>query len=261
MVRSHWLRVCDARLDARLRLAFAPAPGLLSLCLAAHRNSQAYSTKDTPQAITPATSCRSMVSGSISLPSPGFFSPFPHGTPSLSVDAQYLALDRGRPGFGRGSSCPALLRHRAMELSALRVRGCHPLRPRCPARSAAPLFSHAPRVIPARPYNPARGRFGLLPLRSPLLGESLLISSPALLRWFTSRSLAPPRYCLRARGARLPACGLPHSGTRGSQDVCSYPRLFAACRALLRPASPRHPPWTYSRLTISPFPCPAALLP
>ena len=49
MVRSHWLRVCAARLDALFRLAFTPAPGLPSLSLAAQRNSQAYSTKDTPQ--------------------------------------------------------------------------------------------------------------------------------------------------------------------------------------------------------------------
>lgn len=31
-------------------------------------------------AICPLTACQQMVSGSLSLPSPGFFSPFPHGT-------------------------------------------------------------------------------------------------------------------------------------------------------------------------------------
>ena len=31
------------------------------------------------------TACMHTISGSISLPSPGFFSPFPHGTGSLSV--------------------------------------------------------------------------------------------------------------------------------------------------------------------------------
>ena len=36
--------------------------------------------------------------------------------------------------------------------------------------------------------------FGLFPLRSPLLGESLLISVPKLLRWFTSLSLTPVTY-------------------------------------------------------------------
>ena len=35
--------------------------------------------------IGPPTACGRAVSGSISLPSPGFFSPFPHGTGSLSV--------------------------------------------------------------------------------------------------------------------------------------------------------------------------------
>ncbi len=49
------------------------------------------------------------VSGSISLPSPGFFSPFPHGTGSLSVDNEYLALEDGPPMFRQGFSCPALL--------------------------------------------------------------------------------------------------------------------------------------------------------
>ena len=126
MVRSHWLRVCAVQLAALLRLAFTPAPGLPSLSLAAQRNSQVYSTKDTPQGLPPATSCRSMVSGSLSLPSPGFFSPFPHGTSSLSVAAEYSALDRGRPGFRQGSSCPALLRHRITEAGRVARTGLSP---------------------------------------------------------------------------------------------------------------------------------------
>ena len=51
-----------------------------------------------------------MISGSVSLPSKGFFSPFPHGTRSLSVDGLYSALEGGPPGFGRGFTCPGLLR-------------------------------------------------------------------------------------------------------------------------------------------------------
>ena len=38
--------------------------------------------------------------------------------------------------------------------------------------------------------------------------------------------------------------GLPHSDTRGSWDIGSSPRLFAANHVLLRLAAPRHPPWT-----------------
>src|SRR5207249_1256443 len=55
------------------------------------------------------TACKQTVSGSISLPSPGFFSPFPHGTGSLSVAGEYLALEGGPPRFLRGYTCPVVL--------------------------------------------------------------------------------------------------------------------------------------------------------
>jgi hypothetical protein len=51
-----------------------------------------------------------VVSGTISLPSQGFFSPFPHGTGSLSVASEYLALPDGPGSFPQGSTCPAVLR-------------------------------------------------------------------------------------------------------------------------------------------------------
>ena len=47
MTRSLRLRVYDMQLFALLRLAFTQAPELLSLNLAAYRNSQAHSTKGT----------------------------------------------------------------------------------------------------------------------------------------------------------------------------------------------------------------------
>ena len=37
--------------------------------------------------------------------------------------------------------------------------------------------------------------------------------------------------------------GFPHSDIRGSRDICSSPRLFAACHVLLRLREPRHPPY------------------
>ena len=42
-------------------------------------------------------------------PLPGCFSPFPHGTGSLSVTGECSALEGGPPGFGPGFTCPALL--------------------------------------------------------------------------------------------------------------------------------------------------------
>jgi hypothetical protein len=61
------------RLCALFRLGFPAAPGLLSLNLAAHGDSQAHSTKGTPSPSRALTACRSTVSGSLSLPSRGPF--------------------------------------------------------------------------------------------------------------------------------------------------------------------------------------------
>ncbi len=56
------------------------------------------------------TAFKYKVSGSISLLFSRFFSTFPHGTGTLSVSREYLALDDGPPGFKQDFSCPALLR-------------------------------------------------------------------------------------------------------------------------------------------------------
>ena len=56
------------------------------------------------------TACRRTVSGTISLPCSGCFSPFPYGTGSLSVSEEYLALPDGAGKFTQDSSGPALLR-------------------------------------------------------------------------------------------------------------------------------------------------------
>ena len=82
-----------------IRTRFRFGSGCNSLNLATEINSPAHSPKGTPSglaarcrlspahrpAISPSTACKLTVSGSISLPSPGYFSPFPHGTCSLSV--------------------------------------------------------------------------------------------------------------------------------------------------------------------------------
>ena len=57
----------------------------------------------------PPTDCRRSVSGTVSLPSSGCFSPFPHGTGSLSVSKEYLAFEGGPPIFRQNFTCSALL--------------------------------------------------------------------------------------------------------------------------------------------------------
>ena len=43
--------------------------------------------------------------------------------------------------------------------------------------------------------------------------------------------------------------GLPHSEILGSKDVCSFPRLIAACHVLHRLHVPRHSPYALINFT------------
>ena len=55
---------------------------------------------------------------------------------------------------------------------------------------------------------------------------------------------------IHARMHKVSLCGFPHSDTRGLQDICSSPRLFAAYRVFHRLPVPRHPPCALLRLTV-----------
>ena len=100
---------------ALLRLAFASAtPNGLTLLQSATRRlikqkARGHTVIERTRLHGAPTACKRTVLVSISLPSPGFFSPFPHGTGSLSVASKYSALEDGPPRFTRGYTCPALL--------------------------------------------------------------------------------------------------------------------------------------------------------
>ena len=96
-------------LNALFRLAFATPSLVYSLSLRVAFTSRLIMQKARGQAQSPPTACKHTVSGSISLRFLRFFSPFPHGTGSLSVACEYLALGDGPPRFMQDSSCPALL--------------------------------------------------------------------------------------------------------------------------------------------------------
>ena len=95
-------------------------------------------------------------------PLPGFFSPFPHGTGSLSVDYEYLALEDGPPIFEQDFTCPALLFVCLVPRLCFRIRGYHPLWLTFPGYSS----------------NTTAITYRLFRFRSPLLAESRLISFP-----------------------------------------------------------------------------------
>ena len=117
-----------------------------------------------------------MGSGSISPFCSKCFSPFLHSTCSLSVSQEYLALPDGPGGFSLDSSCPDLLRYRRRHGPV----ACKGLSPATAAISNAfHLWANTDFGGPTTPCVPKHARFGLLPGRSPLLGESRLFSSPA----------------------------------------------------------------------------------
>ncbi len=77
------------------------------LKLAGYTKSLTHYTKGTPSPLKEApTACRHSVSGTLSLPSSGCFSPFPHGTSALSVTEEYLGLEDGPPCSDRISRVP-----------------------------------------------------------------------------------------------------------------------------------------------------------
>ena len=147
----------------------------MALTLAGDGNTYVHYAKGTPSHANHApTACRRMVSGTISLLLSRCFSPFLHSTRTLSVSLEYLALPDGPGGFAQNSSCSALLRI-PLGRSRIRVRDFHPLWSAFPGNSTlryrTTTWSYNPcEALPQR-------RFGLFPVRSPLLGESLFIFS------------------------------------------------------------------------------------
>src|SRR4029077_1047547 len=105
--------------------------------LATERKSLTHYTKGTQSPGYPGSHCLYACGFRIYFtPLPGFFSPFPHGTGSLSVDYEYLALEDGPPIFRQDFTCPALLLAALVPHAGFRIRGYHPLWPNFPVRSA-----------------------------------------------------------------------------------------------------------------------------
>ena len=176
-----------------------------------------------------------------------FFSPFPHGTRALSVIERVFSLGGWSPQIRR--RIPRAPRYSGYQLGAVRV-SLTGLSPSLAGRSR-PLHSRcrASHVVVPQPRGSKLPRFGLFPVRSPLLGESRLISLPPGTEMFQFPGLALP---CGSDGTSTPA-GFPHSDILGSQLACSSPRLIAAYHVLHRLSMPRHPPCALLRLISNSF--------
>lgn len=76
------------------------------------------------------------------------------------------------------------------------------------------------------------GRFGLFPVRSPLLGEYFLFLQ--VLRCFSSLSSLPPVYVFNRRILEVRSSEFPHSDIPGSKPVHGSPGAY---RSVPRPSS------------------------
>ena len=157
-------------------------------------------------------------------PLPRFFSPFPHGTSSLSLTRLYSALADGPACFRQDSSCLVVLRILLASASSFAYR----------ALAVSGCASHHIRLFfrfrfHRSSFNPISLWFGLLPFRSPLLGESLLFSFPPgtwMFRFPGYLSLSGWHPCI---GCRVPPFGY--------RRVFASLQLGAAFRSSVRPSS------------------------
>jgi hypothetical protein len=101
-----------------------------------------------------------------------------------------------------------------------------------------------------------RGWFGLIPVRSPLLRESRLLSFPRATEMFHFARFASAPYdppCGGASDANDAAFAAPGCPIRKSRDLSLFggsPGLIAAFHVLHRLLAPRHPPCTLGSLTL-----------
>jgi hypothetical protein len=136
-------------------------------------------------------------------------------------------------------------------VSCFRLRGCHPLWLPFPEHSTSnthlvgylrfPTTVSRPQVKNALMLTMTR--FRLVPVRSPLLGESRLISFPPATEMFQFTGFPT------ITGQQVIPARLPDSDIWGSMPVSGYSQLFAAVHVLLRLSMPRHSPRALSSLT------------
>ena len=105
------------------------------------------------------------------------------------------------------------------------------------------LPNHESHIEVLQPRMDVSTRFGLFPVRSPLLRESLLISFPLVTEMFHFTRSAPWGLCIQPQsdGTLLPP-GFPIQISPDQRMFGSSPRLIAAYHVFHRLSAPRHPP-------------------
>ena len=134
------------------------------------------------------------------------------------------------PNSHRVSRVPQYLGIRSRKTDSFRLRDYHLLWFAFPGDSAINQFCNFPtdpKLRPIESHDPEYAtlsglthiRFGLFPVRSPLLGESLLFSFPAGTKMFQFPAFASATYGFSCRCIGTTRYGFPHSEISGSKLV------------------------------------------
>ena len=182
------------------------------ITLTTHLRFKARSTKPLTFGEPAPSVCRHPVSGTLSLPSSGCFSPFPHGTGALSVTEEYLGLEGGPPTFRQDFTCPALLEDHRQHFPYGAITRC------------GRTFQIVPVCLSMTT--------GLVRVRSPLLTESRLMSFPPATEMFQFAGFASRPYVFRSG---YPCGWVAPFGNPGINDCSHLPRAY---RSVPRPSSP-----------------------
>src|ERR1700735_1760301 len=244
------LRVYSMRLNRPIQTRFRYGyPTRVNL--ATYRNSQAHSSKGTwslhfsPKADTLPRLVGTRFQVLFHDPSPGCFSPFPHGTCSLSVTREYLGLGGGPPRFTRDFSGPVLLGIPSGSRPGFAYGGITRYasafqRLRLPKRFITPRQDSSPDwTVPLpRPRNACwlSHATGLAssPFAHHYSGNRCCFLFLWVLRCFTSPRYLHLPYVFRQGRQSITTARFPHSDILGSKSGCRLPEAY---RRLLRPSS------------------------
>ena len=168
---------------------------------------------------------------------------FPSRYCALSVTEEYLALRGGPRSFPQGFTCLVVL-WILPPFGSLRLRGSHPLRPAFPGPFCwVPLW-----LMQSEPHDACAMVWALSISLAATLEITFVFSSSGYLDVSVHR-VPSVKLWIHLTVPEVLSGGFPHSDIRGSMDICSSPRLFAAYHVFLRLSVPRHPPCALSCLT------------
>ena len=187
------------------------------------------------------------------LASPAYFSPFPHGTASLSVARKYLALREGSREFPRTPSDSVVLGFCTIAFLIFNLHDFHILLCGFPADFEQMSQNRYPRPRQPRHATP-RHQTGNAPRFNTRLGlgssqfarryygNRFYFLFLQVLRWFNSLSSRLLSYEFTLQIISSTDIRFSHSEIFGSMLACSSPKLIAAGHVFHQSLAPRHPP-------------------